>query len=101
MKVNLIKEAEYELDVDKCSKIPFEAFMKMTNVKINCEPNPLPNVLIFNSVDDFKNYHNNDNFDTMENIYVANNGKIFVFLKKEITTSDESADTEENSVEKS
>ncbi len=32
MKVNLIKESEYNLNEDKCSKIPFDTFVKMSGI---------------------------------------------------------------------
>lgn len=100
MKVNLIKEAEYEIDVEKCSEIPLQTFMKMSNTKINVKTNGLPDALVFTSIDEFKAYQHNENFDENKNVLVMNNGRIFVFLKKDVCVSDESTDTKENTDKK-
>lgn len=101
MKVNLIKEAEYELNEEKCTKINFDTFSKMTNAKaFDQQSTTIPNVRIFSSVDEFRDC-NLEMFDTTKDVYVLSNGQFCVFLKGKCeqskkTNTDESTNTEES-----
>lgn len=91
MKVNLIKEANYDLNESKSSKIPFDTFLKMCcatmdgKQPISSLTEELPNVRIFASIEEFKELPKTcmDKFDTNKNVYILSNGNFCVFLKKD------------------
>lgn len=93
MKVNLIKEANYELNENKSSKIPFDTFIKMCGATTSDNSNitaELPDARIFASIEEFKALPSNvvDKFDTTKDVYVLSNGNFCVFLKGESNTVD-------------
>lgn len=90
MKVNLIKEATYDLNENKSSKIPFETFIKLCVMdnddnKSSITPSELPDVRIFSNIDEFRLLSKSDieKFDNSKNVYVLSNGNFCVFLKRD------------------
>ena len=92
MKVKLINVADYELNEEKASKIPFETFTKMcatesgTDKKLKeSDIKALPNVRLFKTIDDFRDECRivND-FDETHDILILSNGNILVTLKTAI-----------------
>lgn len=107
MKVNLIKEASYELNGDKTTKINFDVFCKMTNVGKTqyVSDGNTPNVRIFSSIEEFVNSDLNL-FDETKDIYILQNGNFCVFFKENFQTNtekiiNEPTDTKESKGEKS
>lgn len=107
MKVNLIKEASYELNEDKTTKINFDVFCKMTNGSKTqgIAGVSAPNVRIFSSIEEFVNSDLNL-FDETKDVYVLPNGNFCVFFKELFQTKtenniNESTDTKESKGEKS
>lgn len=90
MKVNLIKEANYDLNESKSSKIPFDTFLKMCGTANESSPSTidLPDVRIFSNIEEFKELSKTciDKFDTTKNVYILSNGNFCVFLKKDENT---------------
>lgn len=113
MKVNLIKEAYYDINEKKSSKLPFNTFMKMcgtslegnqqSNEKSATEVTP-PNVRIFSKIDDFRLLSKKeiDKLDTTQDVIVLPSGDFCIFLKSsdenEVNSADntDKAITEEN-----
>lgn len=92
MKVNLIKEANYDLNESKSSKIPFDTFIKMcgtTTDVIDGLEEKLPDVRIFASIDEFKALPKSvmGKFDTTKEVYVLSNGNFCVFMKGDDTSA--------------
>lgn len=91
MKVNLIKEANYDLNESKSSKIPFDTFLKMCGTTMDGKQTipslteELSDVRIFSSIEEFKELPKicMDKFDTSKNVYILSNGNFCVFLKKD------------------
>lgn len=89
MKVNLIKEATYDLNENKSSKIPFDTFIKMCGTTVNKEntiEEKFPDVRIFASIEEFKALPNSvmDKFDTTKDVYVLSNGNFCVFMNENV-----------------
>lgn len=87
MKVNLIKEATYDLNENKSSKIPFDTFIKMCGTTVNKEntiEEKFPDVRIFASIEEFKSLPNSvmDKFDTTKDVYILSNGNFCVFMNE-------------------
>lgn len=92
MKVNLIKEAYYEINEKKSSNLPFITFMNMCNMcgttlkgseqNDNNLVSP-PNVRIFSKIDDFRSLSKSelDKFDTTKDVIILPTGDFCVFLK--------------------
>lgn len=104
MKVNLIKEANYDLNENKSSKIPFDTFLKMCGAadkKEEALTEELPNVRIFASIDDFKALPLNaiKKFDDTKDVYVLSNGNFCVFMKDNVA-SDAKTNAATNTIEK-
>lgn len=108
MKVNLIKEAVYELNEEKSTKIPFDTFCKLSAADSkNVSGNAYPKVRIFSSIDEFRECGKLDFLDENKDVYVLTNGQFCVFLKgEEAKTSDitekkdESTNSEKNTKSK-
>ena len=89
MKVNLIKEAYYEINEKKSSNLPFMTFMKMCGTTLdgieekNANLVSPPNVRIFSKIDDFRSLSKSelDKFDTTKDVIVLPTGDFCVFLK--------------------
>lgn len=89
MKVNLIKEAYYEINEKKSSYLPFGTFMKMCGVTPNGKEQSddsvvtPPNVRFFSKIDDFRSLTKSelDKFDTTKDVIILPSGEICVFLK--------------------
>ena len=89
MKVNLIKEAYYEINEKKSSFLPFSTFMKMCGVTPNGKEQSddsivtPPNVRFFSKIDDFRSLTKSelDKFDTSKDVIILPSGEICVFLK--------------------
>ena len=89
MKVNLIKEAYYEINEKKSSNLPFMTFMKMCGTTLDgSEEKDInlvspPNVRIFSKIDDFRSLSKSelDKFDTTKDVIVLPTGDFCVFLK--------------------
>ena len=89
MKVNLIKEAYYEINEQKSSNLPFMTFMKMCGTTLdgieekNANLVSPPNVRIFAKIDDFRSLSKSelDKFDTTKDVIVLPTGDFCVFLK--------------------
>ena len=89
MKVNLIKEAYYEINEKKSSNLPFMTFMKMCGITLDgSEQKDInlvspPNVRIFSKIDDFRSLSKSelDKFDTTKDVIVLPTGDFCVFLK--------------------
>lgn len=107
MKVNLIREADYEFNESKYTAIPAEVFTTLVgegDITILSDP-ALPKVIMFeNKTDYLKNvvkYRVNPN----KSIYVSNKGQIFCFLDElgenvtDEVKEDESTNTEESKSE--
>lgn len=109
MKVKLIKEAEYELNEEKSTKVPFGTFCKMSAVDIDlCHDNSYPKVRIFSDINEFRNAENFVLYDNTKDVYILSNGQFCVFLKEkeEILptlekTKNESTNSKENTIKKS
>lgn len=87
MKVNLIKEAVYELNEEKSTKIPFDTFCKLSAVDGRYKSgNTYPKVRIFSSIDEFRECGKLDNLDNTKDVYVLQNGQFCAFLKEDDTT---------------
>ncbi len=91
MKVKLINVADYELNEEKVSKIPFETFTKMcpatpSDKKLKEDDiKTLPNVRLFKTIDDFRDACQTANdFDETHDILILSNGNILVTLKTAI-----------------
>lgn len=93
MKVNLIKEAYYDINEKKSSKMPFMMFMKMCGTTLNGNSDSKkdealpPNVRLFSNIDDFRSLSKEeiDKFDTTKEVIVLSTGDFCVFLKTEQT----------------
>lgn len=89
MKVNLIKEAYYEINEKKSSNLPFMTFMKMCGTTLdgieekNTNLVSPPNVRIFSKIDDFRSLSKSElgKFDTTKDVIVLPTGDFCVFLK--------------------
>lgn len=110
MKVNLIKEAVYDLNEKKSSQVPFDAFAKMACVDFTkTSGNALPKVRIFETIDEFKQSENFEQYDTTKDVHILKNGQFCVFLKEEKTdvvlsngeSDNATADTKEDTAEES
>ena len=109
MKVILIKEAEYELNEEKSTKIPFGTFCKMSAVDTGLgKGNSYPKVRIFSDINEFKNVENFTMYDSSKDVYILPSGQFCVFLKEKTEVlptlekaKNESADSKENTVKKS
>lgn len=87
MKVNLIKEAEYNLNEDKCSKIPFDTFVKMSGIDTTLSKgNAYQKVRIFKDINEFKNAENVSLYDNTKDVYVLSDGQFLIFLKDKCDT---------------
>lgn len=83
MKVNLIKEAVYDLPEKKCSQVPFDVFVKMSSVNLSAvNGNNFPRVRIFENIDEFKQTENFDQYDSTKYVHIMKNGQICIFLKE-------------------
>lgn len=109
MKVNLIKEANYDLNELRSSKIPFDTFLKMCGAADKKEEmltEELPNVRIFASIDDFKALSLNaiNKFDNTKDVYILSNGNFCVFMKdddvSDVKTNAATKTIEKKTVEK-
>lgn len=102
MKVNLIKEAVYELNEKKNSQVPFDVFVKMASVDVaKSSGNTFPKVRIFENIEEFKTFENFEDYDTTKDVHILKNGNICVFLKEDNgnlnqTIEDGTTHTEEN-----
>lgn len=91
MKVNLIKEAYYDINEKKSSKMPFMMFMKMCGTTLNGNSDSKkdevlpPNVRLFSNIDDFRSLSKEEinKFDTTKDVIVLSTGDFCVFLKTE------------------
>lgn len=84
MKVNLIKEAEYNLNEDKCSKIPFDTFVKMSGIDTSLSKgNAYKKVRFFKDINEFKNAENISLYDSTKDVFVLPDGQFLIFLKDE------------------
>lgn len=90
MKVNLIKEANYELNDAKCSLVPFDVFLKMASVDENKtqEKENLKSVRLFTTIEDFREGYNKDTFDEGEKVRILPNGQFCLYLKENISDKD-------------
>ena len=81
MKVNLIKKAEFDLNENKCVKIPFDTFCKMASVDLGARHyNSSPNVRVFANIEEFKKSETFSDYDSTQDVLVHNNGQIFVTI---------------------
>lgn len=84
MKVNLIKEAEYELNESKCSKMPFDVFCRMSGyaaAQRGETEGSLPSVRIFANIDEFRKSGDSGKYDSTKDVFVLSNGQFCIFLK--------------------
>lgn len=89
MKVNLIKEAVYDLNEKKSSRVPFEAFVKMASVDAKLASGEmLPKVRIFETIDEFKQSEDYNRYDETKDVFILKNGQFCVFLKEETSVAD-------------
>lgn len=89
MKVNLIKEAVYELNEEKSTKIPFDTFCKLSAVDgKSVSGNTYPKVRIFSSIDEFRECGKLDNLDSTKDIFVLANGQFCAFIKEDESVVD-------------
>ena len=87
MKVNLIKEAIYELDDAKTSSIPLKTFLKLSSINEDEEQKPnekLRNVRIFASIEEFRENYTPGVYDENEMVKILSNGQFCLFLKDDI-----------------
>ena len=86
MKVNLIKEAVYDLTAEegKYTAIPSELFKNLIDYNsVMCENSEkLPKVMMFNTKDDYKKYCGDAVFDDAKDILINAKGQVFVHLKE-------------------
>lgn len=103
MKVQLINVADYELDVNKTSKIPLRTFVNL--VKCDFKSGDIkPTVRLFKTQEDFKNLTKEQfqKLDFTQDVHILNNGQFLVFLKTEenvtTNTKEDKAGKSESSV---
>lgn len=104
MKVNLIREAEYEFNESKYTAIPAEVFTTLVgegDITTLSDP-ALPKVVMFENKTDYLKNVVKYKVDTNKSIYVSNKGQIFCFLDElgenviDEVKEDESTNTEES-----
>lgn len=101
MKVRLINVADYNINVEKCSSLPFDVFKKLVGYNEetnNSEYEDLPLYGICKSIEEFKSspYAAIYDFDDTKPTYINNsNGQFFVGLKEKGSVYD-ATNTEED-----
>lgn len=104
MKVTLIKKAEYELNEEKVTKMPFEMFNKLTGSdRYEHWDGYLPEMRLFTSIHEFQGV-DDSSFDTSKGVYILPNGQFCMFMKEDVVNekttdlslNNESTDPEEN-----
>lgn len=100
MKVLLVNEAEYELKEDTMKKIPFDTFNMLRDASLSDESGEkMLKVRLFKNMADYNRTVREDDlneFDDSKDVLISNKGNIFVFLKSQNFTENDSADSEEN-----
>lgn len=93
MKVNLIKEAYYEINDKKSLKVPFDAFLKMCGTTLEGsqkteEEIALPNLRLFSTIEDFRalSKQEMDKLDNAKDVIMLPTGNFCVFLKDDDNT---------------
>lgn len=109
MKVNLIKEATYELHEEKLSKLSFKAFCTMANTSSIAPSQEViekrPDVMALSNIDEFKKIVSEgglDNFDQTKDVYFMPDGKILMYLAPSGTVNNVTngtTNTQENKTE--
>lgn len=84
MKVILQQEAEFDLNLDKTTAIPFNTFIKLAGLETNDDSaeQPYPVVRLFKTLDEFqKEYAKNGVAYSDADVQLMNNGQICVFRR--------------------
>lgn len=80
MEVLLVKEAVYDLKVDKYTAIPGEVFNTLVDAPKNV-PHPSERCIIFDSKEDYLNNAMRHSIDLSKSVYVSPKGQIICYLE--------------------